>query len=387
MLDFTFQNTTKIVFGRGQEEQVGVLSAGISDTVLIVSSGSKIMQPLLERVRGFLKTANVTIYEVDGVKPNPEIDIVYRGVELCKKHKIGLVLAVGGGSAIDTAKAIALGACYEGDVWDIYLGKAQVTAALPVATVLTISAAGSESSSGTVITNPNDRLKLAAGSDLLRPAFSILNPELTASVPPWHTFCGIVDIMSHAMERYFTGTGNVDLIDRMTEGLLVTCIRNARILLDDPTNYDARAEIMLAGAIAHNDLLGVGRETDWATHWIGMAISAIYDTTHGATLSIITPAWMKHVLKEGIMRYAQFAMRVFGVEYDPEYPEITAREGIARLEAFFAEIGCPTRLSQAGILDRHHYPEMVDIYVRFGAKGSIKKLDESDAYAILALAE
>lgn len=387
MLDFIFQNTTKIIFGKDAELKIGEEASKITNKTLIIGTGELIFEPLINKIKQSLADSDVESTFLGGVKPNPEIDIVYKAIDICKEKGIGLVIAVGGGSVIDTAKAVGAGVLYDGDVWDLFLRKASFSKALPVATVVTIAATGSESSNGAVISNSKQGLKMDIMDNCLRPAFSILNPELTFTLPEWHTFCGIADIMSHTMERYFTSTEHVELIDRMSEGLLASCIHNARIIKRDPKNYDARAEIMWAATLSHNDLLGTGRVGDWASHWIGMAVSAIYDTTHGATLSIITPAWMKHVYKNNTKRFAQFAVRVFGVEYDVEYPELTALEGINRLESFFNEIGAPTRLSQVGITDENQYQRMADIFCTYGARGCIKYLEAKDVIEILRLAK
>ncbi|GAA3319215.1 hypothetical protein GCM10020331_025200 [Ectobacillus funiculus] len=256
-------------------------------------------------------------FELGGVKPNPRVSLVREGVSLCKEHNIDFILAVGGGSVIDSAKAIAAGAKYDGDVWDFFTGKkSTVKDCLPIGVVLTIPAAGSESSDGTVITNEDGLYKRATGHITMRPKFAILNPVLTYTLPSYQTACGITDMMAHILERYFTNEKNVELTDRLCEAALKTIINNAHTVLEDPTNYDARAEIMWSGTIAHNDLLGTGRIGDWASHDIEHEISGIYDIAHGAGLAIVFPAWMKYVYKHDINRFAQFANRVWDVEID-----------------------------------------------------------------------
>ncbi|MEN9492374.1 MAG: hypothetical protein RJA63_2823, partial [Pseudomonadota bacterium] len=267
MDNFEFRNPTKIVFGRSTEHQVGAEVAPYSRKILLHFGGGSIQQSgLYDRVTASLRAAGVEWVELGGVKPNPRLSLVHEGVKLCKQHQLGLVLAVGGGSTIDSAKAIAMGAMIEGDVWDFYLGKGAPQAALPIGTVLTIPAAGSEASTGTVITKEEGWLKRAVNSDLLYPRFSILNPELTFTLPPFQVACGAVDIMAHLMERYFTNVRDVAFTDRLIEGTLKTIIAQAPKVLANPQDYDARAEFMWAGTIAHNNLLNTGRVGDWASH-------------------------------------------------------------------------------------------------------------------------
>ncbi|HRR38983.1 MAG TPA: iron-containing alcohol dehydrogenase, partial [Rectinema sp.] len=281
------------------------------------------------------------------------LSLVYKGIELCKSNHIDLVLAVGGGSAIDSAKAIAAGALYEGDVWDFYTGKAVPEKALPVGTVLTIPAAGSESSPGSVITKEEGQLKRAVNADCLFPRFSVLNPERCYTLPPAQIANGATDIMCHLMERYFTNSRPVEFTDRLIEGTLRTVIASAPRVLANPRSYNDWAELMWAGTIAHNNLLDTGREGDWASHDIEHELSGLYDIAHGAGLAIVTPAWMKYTLKHDIARFAQYSVRVWGVEDNFFDPERVAREGIARLEAFWRSIGQKVRLSEIGIDERH----------------------------------
>jgi len=311
--------------------------------------------------------------------------LVYDGVKICKEQSVDVIVAVGGGSPIDTAKAIAAGAKYDGDVWDFYMGKAEIQSALPVGVVLTMSAAGSEGSMGTVITNEKTGIKQPLNHQLLRPAFSILNPELTATLPHYQTACGCADIMIHAMERYFTSVKNVELTDRMSEGLLVTMLTNSPRVLANLSDYNARAEIMWAATLAHNDLLGTGRIGDYATHLIAHEISAKFDVAHGATLTIICPAWMKYVYKNDIPLFAQFAVRVMGVEYNYENPEETALLGIEKLKAFFAGMGLPVSLGEVGIKESD-IGGMVDKCMRFEAVGNFVKLYADDVTEIFKAA-
>ena len=350
MDNFEFCNPTKIIFGRGTEAQVGKEAAVYSKKVLLHFGGGSIKSSgLYDRVIASLKAAGVEWVELGGVKPNPRLSLVHEGVKLCKEHGLGLVLAVGGGSVIDSAKAIAMGAVIDHDVWDFYMGKGAPTSALPVATILTLPAAGSESSTGTVITKEEGWLKRAVNSELIYPRFSILNPELAMTLPPFQVACGAMDISAHLMERYFTNVKNVSFTDRLIEGTLKTIMRQAPRILANPKDYDAWSEFMWAGTVAHNNLLNTGRIGDWASHDIEHEISGIYDVAHGAGLAVVFPAWMKHVLHHDLDRFVQWAVRVWNVEMDVFNPEAVAREGIARMEAFFSSLGLATTLSGMGI--------------------------------------
>lgn len=350
MDNFVFSNRTKIIFGKGTEEQVGVETAAWGKKVLLhYGGGSIIRSGLKERVEKSLKAAGVEYIELGGVQPNPRVTLVREGIELIRKHGIDFILAVGGGSVIDSAKAMALGVGYDGDVWDFYTGKVQPTEAMPLGVVLTIPAAGSEASTGSVITNEDGLLKRSCDHVILRPRFAIMNPELTYTLPPYQTACGVADMMAHIMERYFTTTREVDLTDQLCEAALRSIIKYAPRALEEPQNYEVRANIMWAGTIAHNDLLGTGRVGDWASHVIEHELSGIYDVAHGAGLAIVFPAWMKYVYKNDLPRFVQFAARVWGVDPDYHDPEKTALEGIRRLEEFFKRMGLPTRLAEADI--------------------------------------
>jgi alcohol dehydrogenase YqhD (iron-dependent ADH family) len=385
MLNFEFQNQTKLYFGRGMDDRVGELIRPVADNILVCCGGSSTAN-IVNKVLSVLDKEGIKYMRLSGIKPNPELSKVYEGIDLVNKNQLRFVLAVGGGSVIDTAKAVAAGVPYGKDVWDLYSRKETFHSAMPTGVVVTIPAAGSENSNGSVITNEKTKEKLAILDDCLRPVFAILNPELTYSLPPYQTFCGIVDIMSHVMERYFSRTRHTDLTDRMCEALLKTVIHNAPLLLENPKDYNARAEIILASTIAHGDLLGVGRTQDWGSHYIGMELSAIYDTTHGATLSVITPAWAKYVYKEYPERFIQFAIRVFDIDYDFMDPINTAMEGIAALETFFKRLGVPTILEEIGVTDDSKFEEMADKYMNIGPYGDIKKLTKEDFINILKLA-
>lgn len=350
MLNFTFSNTTKIVFGKGVEEKVGKEAALWGKKVLLhYGSGHIVRSGLKDRVTASLKAAGVNYVELGGAQPNPRLGLVQEGIALARKEQVDFILAVGGGSAIDSAKAIAIGVPYAGDVWDFYEGKADAKESLPVGVVLTIPAAGSEASPSSVITKEEGLLKRGYGSLLLRPKFALMNPELTYSLPPYQTACGISDMMAHIMERYFTNEREVGFSDQLCEAALRSIIQEAPVVMGDPENYGARANIMWAGTIAHNDLLGMGRSGDWASHNIEHELSALYDVAHGAGLSIVFPAWMKYVYKHDPERFVQFAVRVFAVEQDFHNPEQTILEGIRRLEDFFRRIGLPTTFAEANL--------------------------------------
>jgi len=387
MKNFEYCNKTKIIFGKGTENQVGSETAIYAKKVLLHhSGGSAVQSGLIGRVKESLKNANVQWVELTGVKPNPRLSLVREGIEIAKKENVELILAVGGGSAIDSAKAIAVGAVNEGDVWDFFDRKRATDKALPVAAIVTIPAAGSESSISSVITNEEGPWKRGMNFQCIRPVFSIMNPELTYSLPMYQTACGITDMMAHIMERYFTKERNVELTDELCEGALRTIIRNGRkIFSGGENNYDARAEIMWAGAIAHNGLLDTGRIGDWASHALDHELSALFDIAHGAGLAIIFPAWMRYNIKEDTPRLARFAAKVWGVDgafYDLEQ---AALEGVLRMETFFRSIGMPIRFIDANI-DPSRIPEMAKRAVNFGPIGNYRKLEEKDAEAIYKLA-
>jgi hypothetical protein len=389
MENFEFRNPTKIVFGRGAEDKVGAEAAAAAKKILLhYGSGSIKKTGLFDRVTTSLRKAGVDWVELGGVLPNPRLSLVYEGVRLCKAHGLGLVLAVGGGSAIDSAKAIAMGAVTDSDVWDFYLGKGAPTAALPVGTVLTIPAAGSEASTGTVITKEEGRLKRAVNSELIYPRFSILNPELAFTLPAFQVACGAVDIMAHLMERYFTNVEHVAFTDRLLEATMKTIIAQAPLVLANRRNYDAWAEVMWAGTIAHNNLLNTGRVGDWGSHDIEHEISGVYDVAHGAGLAVVFPAWMKFVLHHDLKRFVQWAVRVWNVELNVFDPEAVAREGVARMEAFFRSFGLGTTLRELGVRD-DRIDEMADKCTDGGARtvGNFVKLDRAAVAKILRLAQ
>jgi len=387
MNNFNFYSPTFFVFGKERENEAGkyVKRFGGSNVLIHFGGGSVLKSGLLDRVKASLETENIKFSVLGGAQPNPRSGLVYQGIEICKRDNIDFVLAVGGGSVIDSAKAIALGALYDGDFWDFYTGK-RVEKALPVATILTIAAAGSEGSTGSVITHENGMLKRAANSDALRPVFSILNPELTCTLPNYQTACGAADMMAHVMERYFSNTTDVEITDRLCEAILLTVIKETPKALANPADYESRANIMWAGMVAHNDICGVGREQDWATHQIEHELSALYDVAHGAGLAVMFPAWMKYVMHHDVLRFAQFAVRVWGCEMDFQQPEKTARQGIERYEQFMTSIGMPIRFSELGA-KAEDIPTLVKT-AGLGQRtlGSFVKLTEEDVRRIYELA-
>lgn len=350
MNDFTFYSPTYFVFGKDAERRTGemVRRFGGRGVLIHYGSGSAERSGLLDRVRASLDTAGIPYRELGGVMPNPRCGLVYQGIDVCKQEKLDFVLAVGGGSVIDSAKAIAAGVRYAGDFWDYFHEGKPVTEALPIGTILTIPAAGSEGSPDCVITREEGMLKRGMSGEALRPVFSILNPELTTTLPPYQTACGAVDIMAHVMERYFTTTPDVEVTDRLCEALLISMLHEVPRVLADPNDYGARANIMWAGMVAHNNIVGVGRAQDWASHKLEHELSALYDVAHGAGLAVVFPAWMEYVHRTDVARFAQFAHRVFGEPMDFAHPERTARAGIERLRQTFASFGMPIDFAGLG---------------------------------------
>lgn len=351
MKDFKYCAPTQVIFGKGAELNVGkeLKARGATKVMMQYGGGSIKRIGLYDNVVKAIKAEGIELYEVGGVQPNPHLALVRQAVELVRKEGIDYMLAVGGGSAIDSAKATAVGALYEGDVWDFYEGKATPQKALPLGVILTIPAAGSEGSDSSVITNEEGLIKRGLGSDLTRPAFSIYNPELTYSLPAYQTAAGASDIMAHIMERYFTNEPDVDMTDRLCESVLKTIIKQAPVAIADPTNYVARAEMMWASTVAHNDFLTCFRVGDWSSHQLSHELSGMYDSTHGAALAVAFPAWMTYVYKHDVKRFCRFAVEVLGVQMDYFYPEKTALAGIAALRSFFKSIGMPTTLSELGV--------------------------------------
>lgn len=393
MNNFVFYSPTEFVFGKATEMQVGALARkhGARKVMIVYGGGSVVRSGLLDRVKQSLQEAGIEYCLMSGVQPNPVDTKVYEGIEFCRREQADMLLPVGGGSVIDTAKAIAAGVLYEGDFWDFYIGKAKVTKALKVAVVLTIPAAGSEGSGNTVITKLDGLQKLSLRvPEVLRPVFSIMNPELTYTLPPFQTACGVADMMAHIMERYFTNTQEVEIGDRLCEGTLMAIINEAPKVMRNPEDYGARANLMWAGMIAHNGTCGVGCEEDWASHFLEHEISAIYGVTHGAGLSVIFPAWMTWMVEHNVGKIAQYAVRVWGVP-ESEDKKVVALEGIGKLKAFFSSLGLPVTFKELGIenpdIDRladslhRNKGELVGNYVK------LTKQDSKEIYHLACAGE
>ena len=393
MNNFVFYSPTEFVFGKATEMQVGALARkhGARKVMIVYGGGSVVRSGLLDRVKQSLQEAGIEYCLMGGVQPNPVDTKVYEGIEFCRREQADMLLPVGGGSVIDTAKAIAAGVLYEGDFWDFYIGKTKVTKALKVAVVLTIPAAGSEGSGNTVITKLDGLQKLSLRvPEVLRPVFSIMNPELTYTLPPFQTACGVADMMAHIMERYFTNTQEVEIGDRLCEGTLMAIINEAPKVMRNPEDYGARANLMWAGMIAHNGTCGVGCEEDWASHFLEHEISAIYGVTHGAGLSVIFPAWMTWMVEHNVGKIAQYAVRVWGVP-ESEDKKAVALEGIGKLKAFFSSLGLPVTFKELGVenpdIDRladslhRNKGELVGNYV------NLSKWDSKEIYRLACASE
>ena len=350
MKNFVYQLPTKFLFGRGAENEVGreVRALGGTKVLIHYGGGSAARSGLIDRVKKALDAENIGYVELGGVQPNPRDTMVYKGIALARREGVDFVLAVGGGSSIDSSKAIAHGLQYDGDFWDFFCGKAKPEKTTPLGVVLTMSAAGSESSNSCVITQESTRTKRGLRSELNRPRFAAMNPELAMTLPPYQIACGATDILAHIMERYFTCETEVDLTDRLCEGAMQAVIRAAKIAVKTPDSYDAQAQLMWGSTIAHNETLGVGRVSDFGSHQIEHELSALYDVPHGAGLAVVFPAWMRYQLSKNPMRFAQFAVRVYGCSMDFEHPERTALAGVEAHEAFLREIGMPVTLHELG---------------------------------------
>ena len=387
MFDFNYFTPTKVVFGKNTEEKIADLinEFGGKKVLIHYGGGSVIRSGLMKRVTDKLDAAGISYVMLGGAVPNPHLGLVYEGIELCKKEGVDFLLAVGGGSAIDSAKAIGYGLMNEGDVWDFYDYKRQAKASMPLGVILTIAATGSEMSDSSVITKEEGLVKRGYSSDFGRPKFAILNPELTMTLPDYQTACGCADIMMHTMERYFTNGGNMELTDSMAEALLRTVKDNAKILVKDPKNYDARAEVMWAGSLSHNGLTGCGNDGgDWMTHKLEHELGGLYDVAHGAGLAAIWGSWARYVYKDCLPRFKKFAINVMGVTPTGSDEEI-AIKGIEAMEDFYRQIKMPTNLRELGVeatdedlkLMAHKCAVGVN-----GGKGSAKFLRENDMYEI-----
>jgi hypothetical protein len=387
MENFNFYSPTEFVFGKDRETEAGhfVKKYGGSKVLIHYGGGSAVKSGLIGTVKKSLDEVGVHYCELGGVQPNPRDTLVYKGIELCRKEGVDFILAVGGGSVIDSAKAIAIGVPYDGDFWDMYSGT-PIEKALPVATVLTIAAAGSEGSPNSVITKEDGMLKRGAGSDLLRPKFSIMDPALTQTLPAYQTACGATDIMAHVFERYFTNTTEVEITDRLCEAVLLTMIKETPRVIADPDNYDARANIMWAGMVAHNNICGVGRQQDWNSHGLEHELSGLYDVAHGAGLAVIMPAWMEYVHDHNVMRFCQMATRVFGCQMNFEDPEATALDGIRKFRAFLKSIGMPINFAELGA-NEEDIPKLVEkLGVGNGTRAGFMELNAHDVTGIYKIA-
>ncbi|MBO4533953.1 MAG: iron-containing alcohol dehydrogenase [Treponema sp.] len=392
MFDFKYYTPTKVLFGKNTEEKVAdfIKEFGGKKVLIHYGGGSVIRSGLMQRVTDQLDKAGIPYVMLGGAVPNPHLSLVYEGIELCKKEGIDFLLAVGGGSAIDSAKAIGYGVMNEGDVWDFYDYKRTVKACMPLGVILTLAATGSEMSDSSVITKEEGLVKRGYSSDFGRPRFAILNPELTMTLPDYQTACGCTDIMMHTMERYFTNGGNMELTDSMAEALLRTVKENALILVKDPKNYDARAEVMWAGSLSHNGLTGCGNDGgDWMTHKLEHELGGLYDVAHGAGLAAIWGSWARYVYKNCLPRFKRFAINVMGVATTGTDEEI-ALKGIEAMEDFYRQIKMPTNLRELGVnateedlkLMAHKCAVGVD-----GGKGSARFLKEEDMLEIYRMSK
>ena len=388
MDNFNFYSPTEFVFGKGRENQCGkyIKKFGGSRVLIHYGSNSARKSGLLDRVKESLENYDIPYFELGGVMPNPRDEKVYEGIELCRRENIDFILAVGGGSVIDSSKAIAAGVLYDGDFWDFYSGAALIEQALPVATVLTIAAAGSEGSGDSVITKVDGMLKRGTGSEHLRPKFSIMNPELTCTLPAYQTACGATDIMAHVFERYFTNTTEVEITDRLCEAVLMTMVKETPRVIENPDNYEARANIMWAGTVAHNGIVGVGRSQDWNSHGLEHELSALYDCAHGAGLAVIMPAWMEYVMPHNVMRFAQMAERVFGCPMNYENPEDTAIKGIKAFRSFLKSIGMPINFAELGAKEEDIDTLIDTLGVGDGVRPGFVDLDKKAVRSIYEIA-
>lgn len=391
MLNFDFQSPTRILFGKDEESRIGELLKPHAKKVLVHYGGGSVKRSgLLDRVCASLIQSQIAYIELGGVVPNPRLSLVREGIELCRDENVDYILALGGGSVIDSAKSIAMGVFFEGDVWEIFEAYNPIQKALPIATVLTIPAAGSETSAITVLSNEDKQLKLSFGSPHLHPRLSIINPELFFSLPKNQIANGIADMMSHVFERYFTNTVHTDLTDGLCESLLKTVMTNARLVIDDPYDYEAWCEIGFSAMLAHNGLLGMGRQQDWACHGMEHELSALYDVAHGAGLAVLTPAWMRYVYHENIPMFMQFAVNVMGVDSGFRHPDALIEQAIGRLQEFYKRMGLPLTLRELDINDSQ-LELMAEKATRASRSkrkplGGLKPLDTQDVLAIYRLA-
>ena len=395
MFNFEFYAPTRVMFGKETETRAGELVKEYGGTRVLVHFGGKSAEKsgLLDRVKASLDAAGIFHVELGGVVPNPHIGKVYEGIELAKANNVDFILAVGGGSVIDSSKAIAYGMTEpDKDVWELYAHERQAKGCLPIGVILTIAAAGSEMSNSSVITNEKTGTKRDYGNNMGRPKFAIMNPELTATLPDYQTESGCTDIMMHTMERYFTQGGNMEVTDEIAEGILRTVMKYAEILHTDPTNYEARAEVMWASSLAHNDLTGCGNDGgDFASHMIEHEMGGMFDVTHGAGLAAVWPSWARYVYKEDLPRFVRYAEKVMGVtRTEGLSDEDVALAGIEAMEAFYHRIGMPVNMTELGISPTEEQMQtMAEGAVRAvgGPLGSAKKLEVEDIVKIYQMAK
>ena len=391
MFHFTYHTPTTVVFGKGAEEQTGALvkAQNCRKVLIHYGGGSVVRSGLLGRIKAALEAEGVACTELGGVVPNPRLSLVYQGIELARREGVDFILAVGGGSVIDSSKAIAYGLAEEADVWELYDRVRKAKACLPVGVVLTIAAAGSEMSNSSVITKDEGGIKRGYNDDLCRPKFAVMNPELTMTLPPYQTASGCTDILMHTMERYFTPNGTMELTDRIAEGLMRTVMDNAVLLRDDPGNYNARAEIMWAGSLSHNGLTGCGSDGgDWVPHGLEHEMGGMFDVTHGAGLAAIWGSWARYVYRECLDRFISFAINVMGVPGSGT-PEDIALAGIEAMEDFYRSIHMPTCFSELGISPTQEQLEKMAHMFHIacgGKKGAAKVLMEADFLNIYQMA-
>lgn len=387
MENFQYYTPTKIIFGRGAEVQTGQLAAeqGCKKVLVHYGGGSVVRSGLLERIYRSLDAVGISYVSLGGVVPNPRLSLVYEGIRLARKEQVDFILAVGGGSVIDSAKAIGYGVANEGDVWDFYEKRRTAKACLPIGVVLTIAAAGSEMSDSSVITKEEGWLKRGYSSNYARARFAVMNPELTMTLPKYQTASGCVDIMMHTMERYFNHSENMEMTDGISEHLIRTVMKNAKILMNEPDNYQARAEVMWAGSLSHNGLTGCGTGGgDWASHQLEHELGGMFDVAHGAGLAAVWGSWARYVMDAAPERFAKFAVNVMGVEPEAEKLK-TAQKGIEAMEDFYHALDMPVCIGDMGIeLTEEQMRELAEKCSHFGKRtiGCIKKLDQEDMYQI-----
>lgn len=391
MENFTYYAPTKVVFGRDAEKQIGTLlkDQGCKKVLLHYGGNSAMRSGLLNRIEIMLLESGISFISLGGVKPNPRLSLVYEGIELCKNSGVDFILAIGGGSVIDSAKAIGYGVKNEGEIWEFYEKKRKPKDCLPIGAVLTIAAAGSEMSNSSVITNEKGWLKRGCSSDVSRCKFAIMNPELTFTLPEYQTACGCVDIMMHTMERYFNQCENMELTDGISEALMRDVMKHAKILKRDPTDYNARAEVMWASSLSHNGLTGCGTDGgDFASHQIEHELGGMFDVAHGAGLAAIWGSWARYVYKENPLRFAKFAVNVHNITPSADLAQLTEEEidslalaGIKAMENFYHSIDMPTSLRELGITVTDQQIEELAEKCSFGQTrtvGIVKKLDKQD---------